>query len=182
MKQYQRTMALMLAASLVAVVAAAGSHPGDPSRLDLSNLRSPDGSIVSGGLSQLVESDDTYLRARARETGQVHQPHLLRMRVRANSALQNPSALSITIVGRITDVEAQTTVRLRDWVNGGWTQVDRYGMGMVEAEHETFIPHPENYIRGDGRIRLEIEQIVFFPFTLGGFHSLFDEVSITALQ
>ncbi len=182
MKQYQRTMALMLAASLVAAVAAAGSHPGDPSRLPLSQLRFPDGSIVSGGLHQLGESDDTYLRAQARVTGEVAQPHLLRTRVRADSALRNPSALSITIVGRITDVEAQTTVLLRDWVNGGWTQVDQYGMGMVQEEHETFIREPENYIRGNGVIRLEIRQIVFFPFTLGGFQSYFDEVSITALQ
>ncbi len=182
MKQYQRTMALMLAASLVAAVAAAGSNPGDPSQLRLSHLRAPDGSIVSGGLSQLVGSDDTYLRAQARVTGEVAQPNLLRMRVRADSALRNPNALRITIVGRITDVEAQTTVLLRDWVNGGWTQVDQFGMGMTEARYSTIVRQPENYIRGDGRIRLEIRQIVFFPFTLGGFQSYFDEVSITALR
>lgn len=145
----------------------------------LTGLNVIDGVILAGGLPELEESDDEYLHTEARVTGEVHQPHLLRMRIGARTNVQNPSALDITIEGRITDVEAQTTLLLRDWVNGGYVQVDRFAMGLNETVHETSVPDASRFVRAsDGRIRLEIKQIVFFSFTLNGFHTFLDQMEI----
>ena len=41
------------------------------------------------------------------------------------------------------------------------------------------LPRARRFIRAsDGRIKLQIKKIVFFPFTLGGFHSLIDHGEI----
>lgn len=155
------------------------SDGGGGTPATLTGLIVLDGVILSGGLPELEESDDAFLRTEARVTGEVAQPHLLRLRINAQTNVQNPSALTITIEGRITDVEAQTTLRLRDWVNGGFVQVDQFSMGMHEEAHETVVPQPADYIRAaDGVLRLEIKQIVFFPFTLNGFHTFLDHVEI----
>lgn len=146
---------------------------------ELVQLEMVDGELISGGIAELEESDDMYVETEARVTGEVAQPHLMRMRITADTDVQNPGAITITVEGRITDVEAQTTLLLRDWVNGDFVQVDQFSMGLRESVRVTKIQNAADFIRAsDGLIRLEVKQIVFFPFTLGGFHTLLDEVEI----
>ena len=145
----------------------------------LTGLAILDGTLVRGGLPELEESDDAYLQTQARVTGEVHQPQLLRMRVTARTDVQDASAIRITIEGRVNTVVAQTTLSLRDWINGGFVQVDQFTMGRSDSVRQIEVSDAARFVRTtDGRIRLEIKQIVLFPFTLDPFRTLVDLVEI----
>jgi|GEM_PF-3490702 len=140
-----------------------------------------EGQLLSGGIPELRHSDDSYLVTRAKVTGQVSQPHLMRLRLAATTRRLNPDTIEIRVEGRITDVSAQTTLFLRDWVTDDLVPVSQYPMTMEETVRTFTVPNASRYIRsGDGRIELEVRQIVFFPFTLGGFRTYFDQIEIRA--
>lgn len=146
---------------------------------DLVDLTLLDGTIISGGLPEMESSDDTFLITEARVTGEVHQPHLLRMQVGAVTAVQNPDTIDLTLESRITDIEATVWLFLRDWNTGDMVQVDQFMIGMQEEVHQVTVPDAGRFVRtSDGRIELEIKKIVFFPFTLSGFNSLIDHVRV----
>ncbi|GIV02873.1 MAG: hypothetical protein KatS3mg015_1703 [Fimbriimonadales bacterium] len=140
-----------------------------------------EGQLLSGGIPELRHSDDSYLVTRAKVTGQVSQPHLMRLRLGATTRRLNPDTIEIRVEGRITDVSAQTTLFLRDWVTDDLVAVSQYPMTMEENARTFTVPNASRFIRsGDGRIELEVRQIVFFPFTLGGFQTYFDQIEIHA--
>ncbi len=140
-----------------------------------------EGQLLSGGIPELRHSDDSYLVTRAKVTGQVSQPHLMRLRLAATTRRLNPDTIEIRVEGRITDVSAQTTLFLRDWVTDDLVAVSQYPMTMEETVRTFTVPNASRFIRsGDGRIELEVRQIVFFPFTLGGFQTYFDQIEIRA--
>jgi hypothetical protein len=140
-----------------------------------------EGQLLSGGIPELRHSDDSYLVTRAKVTGQVSQPHLMRLRLAATTRRLNPDTIEIRVEGRITDVSAQTTLFLRDWVTDALVPVSQYPMTMEESSRSFTVPNASRFIRsGDGRIELEVRQVVFFPFTLGGFQTYFDQIEIHA--
>jgi hypothetical protein len=140
-----------------------------------------EGQLLSGGIPELRHSDDSYLVTRAKVTGQVSQPHLMRLHLAATTRRLNPDTIEIRVEGRITDVSAQTTLFLRDWVTDDLVAVSQYPMTMEETVRTITVPNASRFIRsGDGRIELEVRQIVFFPFTLGGFQTYFDQIEIHA--
>lgn len=144
----------------------------------LTDLTILDGFIVAGGLPELEQSDDQVVEVEARVTGEASQPHLIRARIGAQTETQNPATINLTIESKITDVEATVWLFLRDWNTGDLVQVDQFTVGMQESVRQVSVPDAGRFVRsGDGRIELEIKEVVFVPFTLNGFHALFDQVS-----
>lgn len=148
---------------------------------EIADLSVLDGQLLSGGIAELKHSDDEYLVTRAKVTGQVSQPHLMRLRVGATTRRLNPTTIDITMEGRISDVTAQTTLFLRDWATGAMVPVAQYSMTMQESSRSFTVSNASRFIRsGDGRMELEVRQIVFFPFTLGGFLTYLDQIELRA--
>ncbi len=93
--------------------------------------------------------------------------------------MENPTDMVLTFESRITDVEGTVWLFLRNWRQGELVQVAEFAVGMEDEVQQVTIPRARRFIRtSDGRIKLQIKKIVFFPFTLGGFHSLIDHVEI----
>ncbi len=156
---------------------AGGGSTGRPARL--TSFTVLEGTLISGGLPRLRRSDDRYIETEARVTGEVAQPQLLVARVVAESAVQDPTDMVLTFESHITDVEGTVSLVLRNWRQGELVQVAQFAVGMEDEVQQVTVPRARRFIRAsDGRIKLQIKKIVFFPFTLGGFHSLIDHVEI----
>lgn len=146
---------------------------------ELTDLQILDGEILGGGLEELRGSDDQYLHIKARVTGEAAQAHLLRLHVGAFTEVQGPAGMAIAVESRITDISATATILLRDWDTGEMIEVEQFEVSMAERVHRFAVADPTRFVRpGDGRIEMEIKEIVLLPFTLDGFQSFFDRVLI----
>lgn len=146
---------------------------------ELVDITMLDGEIVSGGVPNLIQSDDSYFETEARVTAEVHQPHLLRMKIGAATSVQNPTGIDLKFESHITDVEATVWLFLWNWDRNRWVRVNRFSVGMEDEVRRVNVQNAGRFVRAnDGRIELKVKKIVFFPFTLNGFHSLIDQVEI----
>ncbi len=155
----------------------AGGPTGTPATL--TDFTIIDGTLISGGLAQLDQSDDQYLETEAKVTGKASETHRMLMRIRALTAVQNPDTIDITLEGHITDIEAIVTLFLRDFDTGLFEQVGQFTNGLgVDTTNKVIVPNASRFVRPNGRIVLRVKKIVILPFTLGGFHSLEDLLEI----
>ncbi len=148
---------------------------------DLTDVVVVDGTLIDGGLEELVQSDDQRLHAEARVTAEVARPHLLTLDVGAAISGGSVREMEITFEGPISDVEAAVSLALRDWQTNELVQVGQFTNGMAETVNVVHVPVAFRFVReGDGRIELRVTEIVFFPLTLGGFHSFIDHIEFVA--
>lgn len=150
-----------------------------PERATLTDLAVLDGRLIAGGVEQMRESDDRHAVLEARVTAEVSRPHLLQFTLGATSGVQSPVSMEIGIESRITDVAATAWVFLKDWNTGQFVQVGTFSVGMSERTERIGVSNGSRFRRAsDGRVELLIREVVFFPMTLGGFHSWIDQVAI----
>jgi len=151
--------------------------------VELTELALLNGQHRSGGIDELLNSDDNYLITRAEVTGRVSEPQLLRMLLGARSLATDRPEIVLTIEGRITDIVAQTTVYLRDWHTGAFVAVGQFSLSRNERVVTFTVQNAPRFIRqSDGRIEIELKQVVFFPFALGGFETFWDQIQIRVVQ
>lgn len=137
------------------------------------------GIVVSGGLAQILESDDTYFRTRSRFGFTALEPNLLDLRIDAVSEVSAPSTIGLLVESRINQNGGTARLRLRNWNTGVVTQVSQYAVGNVEMIHEVTGLNAANFVRaGDGAIELHIRNSVIATFTALGFDSYLDHVAI----
>jgi len=138
------------------------------------------GSLVSGGLEDLVESDNSRVRTRSRFGFTAQEPNVIDLRVGAATALQNASSLDLTVEGRINQSGGTSKLRLRNWSTNSFQQVHQYPIGVTETvEVIEDVPAMNRVRQSDGRIEVSIRQSVVTTFTAMGFDSFTDQVAIT---
>jgi len=137
------------------------------------------GTLISGGLQDLVESDDSWLRVRSRFGFTSAEPNVLDVLIGAATTVQNPSLLDLSVEGRISQSGGTSKLRLRNWSNNALQQVHQYPIGTVETVNAIADVSAANRVRqSDGRIELSIRQSVMVVFTAAGFDSFTDQVVI----
>ncbi len=138
-----------------------------------------DGDLVSGGLPELASSDDTYFRTTAKVTGKAAETHRLLYQARADTAVQNPGTIDITLEGHIGDVEATVTLFLRNFDTGFFEQVGQFTHVLgVDTTNTINVPNASRFVRPSGRIVLRVKKVVVLPITVGGFPSNDDLLEI----
>lgn len=147
---------------------------------ELTDVAVVEGRLVSGGIEQLTASDDDRLHVQARVTGEAARPHWLVLDVGAQIGGGAVSEFDITFEGVITDVEANVTLSLMDWDGGELVEVGAFTNGLTERVDVVNVPDAARFVRDDGRIELQVEQIVILPFTLAGFHARIDQIEFVA--
>jgi murein tripeptide amidase MpaA len=137
------------------------------------------GTLMSGGLAELMASDDARVRVRSRIGFSVSEANVLEMRIGAETNVQNPSFIDLAVEGRLNQPGGISRLRLRNWSTNAFQQVHQYQIGSTEFVETVEDISAANRVRGnDGRIELSIRQSALVVFTASGFDSFTDWVEI----
>jgi len=137
------------------------------------------GSLISGGLPDLMESDDSYVRARSRIGFTASEPNVMDLRVGAVTEAEDPQSLDLTVEGRLNQSGGVSKLRLRNWATNAFQQVHQYSIGATEiVETIENVPALNRVRASDGRIELSIRQSAVATFSITGFISSTDQVVI----
>ncbi|MCL4211059.1 MAG: hypothetical protein HRU76_15455 [Phycisphaeraceae bacterium] len=136
------------------------------------------GSLTSGTLADLVNSDDQRVRTRSGFGSTFTDLHNMTMRVDANSGVPSPSSIDLTIESRISHTSGTAQVRLWNWNASQYNMVGSYAIGQTETPVTIESIPAGNFINGSGDIRLTIKHIVVVPVFAFQFDSFFDQVKL----
>ncbi len=149
--------------------------PGEPAVLQSYTIRR--GSLISGGLPQLEESDDQKLKFASEFTGGA-PPYLMITEVTLDSDVANPVEVDVAVESKITQQGGTAKLFLRNWTTGQWTLIRTYGIGRTEMIKRVLGLNGNAYVRSSGMIRLRIRHEMPLSFTGSAFDSHIDQVRV----
>ena len=133
------------------------------------------GSLQSGSLDDLLASDDSYLRTRSSFGFLSSEPNLMRIDFDFD-APSSPGEIDIIIESRLNNPGGSATVQLRNAQNA-LEIVGQYDIGTAEVT-ETIADVPAATYINNGAIEMQVKHVVIATFSLSGFQSSFDLVTI----
>jgi hypothetical protein len=138
---------------------------------------------ISGGLSDLRQSDDLSLRTRSKFGFTAFEPNVMDLVVGAVTALDQATWLDLSIESRINNPGGAARARLMNWSSGQYQQVHQFPVGTTESiETIADVGAGQRVRDADGRIELSLRYSVIATFSLAGFDAWFDAVEITVRQ
>jgi len=136
------------------------------------------GSVIGGGLADLVASDNSFLHLRSGFGRTFADLHKVELEVDAVTGVNGPRTLDIVVESFIDQPVGVARYALRNASNGDLETVGQGVVGLTEqvaAIHDIAAPR---YVGPSGEIAAQVRHIVFVPFFAFLFDSLFDEVRI----
>jgi len=155
------------------------TEPSQRTPADITDFQVAFGTLISGTLEDLLESDDLRVRARSRPGFAASEPNLIDLRIGAASPNPTPSSIDLAVEGRLNQSGGTGKLRLRHWATNSFQLVYQYAIGSTETvESVEGIDATDRVRASDGRIELSIRQSVVATFTATGFDSFTDQVEI----
>jgi hypothetical protein len=142
---------------------------------DLTEFAVAFGTLVSGGLADLEQSDNLYVRTRTAPNFSAFEPNLTELMVIAVTNVSNPQVLDITIESR-TSQAATAKFLLRNFTTGERDVIATFATSVFDDEQFFSNLPAADYVRSDGMIRARIRHSVFAVFAAGGMDSYFDHL------
>jgi V8-like Glu-specific endopeptidase len=138
------------------------------------------GTHESGGLAQVVASDDDRYIVRSRFGFTALEPHVTDILVGATTTDPGASQIDLTYEGRLNQTGGTLKLRLRNWSTGTLQQVAQFAIGATEQTFTVDDIAATNRIRlSDGRIELRARASVLVTFSAAGFRNFTDLVEMT---
>lgn len=146
----------------------------------LADLTVQFGTLVSGGLPELMESDDATVRVRSQLGFSSSEPNLVELRIGATTDNLAAESINLSIESRLNHPGGSARLRLRNWATNSFQFVHQYPIGSTEGiEQVNNIDATDRIRQTDGRIWLSIRHSVLVTFTAQGFNSFTDHVVIS---
>ncbi|MGI9014881.1 MAG: S8 family serine peptidase [Phycisphaerales bacterium] len=137
------------------------------------------GTLVSGGIATMRESDDTYLIADSAYGFLSSQPNVLRV-VAGFEASGTPSTFDVTVESRTNNPVGLLKIAVKHWQRN---EFDTVGTGPVGNSDSTVMVEnldAAGRIRAsDGRMEVETTHIVIATFSSTGFRGRIDMVQVS---
>ena len=152
-----------------------------PSHAAILSVTAGFGSILSGGIPDLLATDDAYVRVRSAFGFLSSEPNVLDLRIEAVTDIDIPESMNITVESKLNNPNGNVRLRLRDWDTGSLATVHQYESGTTdETENVSINDNASRFVReSDGRIELSIKPVVVATFSLSGFIASYDYVVIS---
>lgn len=136
------------------------------------------GTLLSGTLDDLQDSDDSFVRVRSGIGISALEPTLSKTRIQAVTTVGSPATIDLSVESRIDQPNGAATLALRNFNTNQFDVVLQYNINNVEDTVVVNDVPAANRVAGNGAIELEIKHVVIAPFSALGFISFFDEVDI----
>ena len=138
------------------------------------------GTLIGGTLNDLIDSDDSRVRARSEFGFLSSEPNVLELRA-GFTTVASPNELTIIFEGRVNNPNASVRVRMRNWDTNSFNQVDAFTMPTPNVDVRrliTGIPADDFIRSSDGKMEVAVRQVVIATFSLSGFISSFDQLQV----
>jgi hypothetical protein len=137
------------------------------------------GTHLSGGLAQLLESDNDRVRVRSAFGFSAQAANLIDQRIGAETSNLGASEIDLTVEGRLNQSGGNARLRLRNWTTNSFQEVHEYALGSTEiVESVTGVDATDRIRQTDGRILLSMRITVLATLSAQGFDAFTDQVVI----
>jgi len=136
------------------------------------------GTYTSGVLGDLLDSDDSYVRARSGFGALLSELHKMQVLVSATTTNVNASALSMSVESRVDQPTGQSKFGLRDWVSGQVVDVGSAAVSNADGTDTVSGVSAGNYVDGAGNIEASFKFLVHVPFLAFQFDTFIDQVEV----
>lgn len=135
------------------------------------------GTLLSGGLSDLVDADDSYLRVRSQFGVSVLEPNVAELEVNAQTTMNAPQFVDLAIESRISQPGGNATVSMRRADNGQFAVVGQFPIGIPEVRQE-FNGLDGVLFVNNGMMTVRVKYVVMAAFSALGFDTSVDQVGL----
>jgi hypothetical protein len=138
------------------------------------------GSVISGGIEDLRESDDARLRTRSVFGFTALEPNIMELRLEAESESASASSIAVRIESRAAAVGASARVRLRNWGTGGLETIAVFPLAQSERNHVIDGIPGSPYVRdsAEADLELSLRHSAIVTFSAAGFDSYLDCIKV----
>ncbi|QOJ16650.1 MAG: hypothetical protein HRU76_03160 [Phycisphaeraceae bacterium] len=138
------------------------------------------GTLMSGTLDDLRESDDASLRVKSGFGNTFTDLHSMFLRVDGETTNASPAEVDVRIETRISHQTGIGRVMMQNWNTSQFEQVGTYAVGQTDVVVNVNGLDAGKYVRaGDGRVRVQIRHIVVVPVFAFTFDTWVDQVRFT---
>lgn len=142
----------------------------------LSDVRVLVGRYASGGLGDLVSSDDSSFSVRPIANSNPGASAQTSILVGATATLPNPSTLDLRLESRSGAADATGELALRNWTSGEFVPVHTFAVGSTDQIVTKNGVIAQDFVRWDGRIEIKVRHSG--KNSQGDLRSHFDWISI----
>jgi len=144
----------------------------------LTNLQIVKGTMLDGGLGDLMVSDDSYVHTRSGFGGTFIDLHHMEMQIDAMTNVQSPTSIDLTIESRIDEPSGIEQIRVFNHTTGAFDLIRQHAIGSTDTREVIADIDATQYAGPTGVIKVRIKHIVFVPFLAFTFQSFVDLVEI----
>ena len=137
-----------------------------------------EGKKKSGGLAELMLSDNYYLVGNSLPAFGRPVPGPIKLVVGLETGILNPSQLKVQVETKTSQGGVTGKVYLKNWNTNAYEQIMTYVPLTSDVLFEQIIGGGSQYVRNDGRIELLIENILPIQNPRNGFDAFFDLVRV----
>jgi len=138
------------------------------------------GTLLSGGLSDLTSSDDTYVQTRSGFGQSLADLHHMEMAISAESSVQSPVSVDLIFETRTSEPFGLARIQAFNWTGDFFETVGSFPLADADTINRIEDLDADSYIdtARDGNVDLLVKHIVFVPFLAFRFESFIDLVEI----
>ncbi|QOJ17564.1 MAG: hypothetical protein HRU76_08210 [Phycisphaeraceae bacterium] len=137
------------------------------------------GTLMSGGLPELAESDNQSLRVKSGFGSTFTELHSMVTDVTANTTVSSPTTLGLTIEARVSHTSGIGRLRLLNHNTTQYDQVGQFALSGIDTTHAFSGIAAANYVSGGGDITVQVRTTVVVPIFAFTYDTFIDHLRIT---
>lgn len=143
---------------------------------DLLDFQVVRGTLIEGGIPDLVNSDDSRMRIRSVPGFTALEPNVTELQV-VGSLSGEFSTLDLTLEVNINQPDGTATISMRNWDTDDDDEVGTHNVDFGDEQHDFNIA-ADPYLADNGQFIVTTRHVVAAPLTAQGFLSRYDLVQI----
>ncbi|MER3466124.1 MAG: hypothetical protein C4340_02830, partial [Armatimonadota bacterium] len=146
----------------------------------MTNITTPDGGIVSGGLRDILCVDARIMRTFSDFTPELDQANLTTLELNLKTDITNLQEVDVSITARIDQtVGGELRVFFKNVTTGLWERVATFAVGTSEQTFTRQNIPATNYRDSNGNIMMQVRSVVNLPISVATFFTNVNQIRVT---
>lgn len=137
------------------------------------------GTLISGDMEALADSDGVYLRTRSQFGFRIDEANVTELLLTFETTTDGPEIMGATVESRINNPVGVGQIRLKNYNDGGrFDLVGEFPLGRTESVESVEGIAAADYVNAEGQVEMKLKNVVVATFSLDGFVTRFDQVVV----